>query len=62
MIKVTCDKCGKEIEYGFFYIRNDFYSVGTMREYDVVCLCANGDNLVFCEQCYVECALRERDE
>ena len=62
LIKVTCDKCGKEIKDGFVYIRSDFYTVGESREDDLVSFCANGDNLVFCEQCYVECALRERDK
>lgn len=52
MIKVTCDKCGKEIECEFVYIRSDFYTKADNSEDDLVGFCANGDELVFCDACY----------
>lgn len=61
MIKVTCDKCGKEIKGGFFYIRSDLYTVGESREDDPVCFCANRDSLVFCYECYSKYVQCEED-
>ena len=61
MIKVTCDKCGKEIKDDFVLVRSDFYTVVESRKDDPVCFCANGDGLVFCEDCYSEFVHREED-
>lgn len=52
MIKVTCDKCGKEIKGDFAYIRSDFYTKADNREDELVGFCAIGDQLVFCDACY----------
>lgn len=61
MIKVTCDKCGKEIKAEFAYVLSGFYAKAENREDYLVGFCANGDDLVFCDSCYSKFVQCEED-
>lgn len=61
LIKVICDKCGKETEGEFVHIHSYFYSVSSDDELEPVSFRANGENLAFCYSCYSKFVQCEED-